>query len=335
MKRNLFFICIFLVCQVYISGQELIHSYNIDELKVGFYSQYVDKKENTALTRMEPLHQASEHDFLDSFGHKYYLCWLESLHHIEKLDIPPSEFVLYTMSDDRQILCWLSTLHDSDSKENTKLRKSLQKKYGSIFLQGDTVLIPAKWFTGQLQRLMDPFVYGHEIVSEWLEKDSVDEGFIIRREKNQHHVYWRPSSLEMDASMIMKRSINNRVEVTMDGQRDTTAKHLGNERGMALFERDINRCIDNRLLPKELSYDKEYSVMLYLNEGGKARLIVLLPKELTLEDRLLLTVLATAVEYQPKHSFAGYISARGRFPAVYLKARFKGGQWFFHDYRFE
>ena len=64
-------------------------------------------------------------------------------------------------------------------------------------------------------------------------------------------------------------------------------------------------------------------------------LSVLLPKELTLEDRLLLTVLATAVEYQPKRSFAGYVSTRGKFPAVYLKARFRGGKWFFHDYRFE
>ena len=101
-------------------------------------------------------------------------------------------------------------------------------------------------------------------------------------------------------------------------------------------------CLDNSptenffgRLKTEMYYDKEYSIMLYLDEGGKAHLNALLPRELTIEDRLLLTILATAVEYQPKHSFAGYVSARGRFPAVYLKAHFRGGKWYFHDYRYE
>lgn len=325
----------FLLLPVFSLAQELPRPYSVDDLKAGFYSQYVDKKENAALARMEPLLSASGRNFLYTFGDTRFLCPSESLHQAGKLNIPPSKFVIYENPTDKQILCWMDVLQDADSKENTALRKALQKKYGSIPMQGDTVLVPAKWFTGQLRVLTNPFPYGDEIVSRWLRVDSVAEGSFVEWSDDQRHNYWAGSYLERDASMIMKRRTDSRVVAIMDGQRDTTAEHLENERGMALFERDINRCIDDQLLPKDLSYDKEYSVMLYLNEGGKARLSVLLPKELTLEDRLLLTVLATAVEYQPKRSFAGYVSTRGKFPAVYLKARFRGGKWFFHDYRFE
>ena len=325
----------FLLLTVCSLAQELPQPYSIDDLKAGFYSQYVDKNENDALTKMEPLLSAYGRNFLDTFGDTRFLCPSESLHQAGKLNIPPSKFVFYedSTSVERFILCWMDVLQDADSKENTALRKALQKKYGSIPMQGDTVLVPAKWFTGQLRILTNPFLYGDEVVSRRLQTDSVAEGSFVDWKDDQRHSYWAGSYLERDARMIMKRRTDSRVLVTMDGQRDTTAEHLQNERGMALFERDINRCIDDRLLPKELSFNKEYSIMLYLNEGGKARLSVLLPKELTLEDRLLLTVLATAVEYQPKNSFAGYVSARGRFPVVYLKAHFRGGKWFFHDYR--
>ena len=337
MKRYLIFACTCLISHLYVAGQELVNSYDADELKAGFYAQYVDKKENASLTKMEPLFSASDTIFLHTFGDEYFLCPSVPLHQAGKLNLPPSKFVIYNTSENQRILCWMDVLQDAGSKENTSLRKTLQKKYGSIPMQGDTVLVPAKWFTGQLRRMSNPFLYGNEVVARGLQADSVAEGTIVEWEEddNRRHNYWAGSYLERDARMITKRRTDSRVFVTMDGQRDTSALHLENERGMALYERDINRCIDARLLPRELNYDKEYSIMLYLDEGGKAHLNALLPRELTIEDRLLLTILATAVEYQPKHSFAGYVSARGRFPAVYLKAHFRGGKWYFHDYRYE
>ena len=326
-KHLLFFLLAFGTFSLPIHSQQ----YTIEELKQGFYDQYVEKKENTFFMSMEPLLLASGSDFLDNFGVKYFLCPSESLHQVEKLNIPPSNFVIYRMSDDKRILCWMSTLQDSDTKENVALRKTLQKKFGTIPLQGDTVLVPAKWFSGQIRYLLDPFVYGHEIVSDRLEMDSVADGVILARNKDQRYVYWTPSYLETDSRRISNKRTDTIIKVVMDGKPDV---HLENARGMALYERDINRFIDNSLIPNDYEYDKQYAIMLYLDEGGGGHLNVLLPQELNMEDRLLLTILATAIENQPKHTFAGYVSARGRFPAIYLKAYFSKGHWTFEDYRF-
>ena len=161
--------------------------------------------------------------------------------------------------------------------------------------------------------------------------DSVADGVILARNKDQRYVYWTPSYLETDSRRISNKRTDTIIKVVMDGKPDV---HLENARGMALYERDINRFIDNSLIPNDYEYDKQYAIMLYLDEGGGGHLNVLLPQELNMEDRLLLTILATAIENQPKHTFAGYVSARGRFPAIYLKAYFSKGHWTFEDYRF-
>ena len=93
---------------------------------------------------------------------------------------------------------------------------------------GDTVLVPAKWFTGQLRRMSNPFLYGNEVVARGLQADSVAEGTIVEWEEddNRRHNYWAGSYLERDARMITKRRTDSRIFVTMDGQRDTSALHL-------------------------------------------------------------------------------------------------------------
>lgn len=75
--------------------------------------------------------------------------------------------------------------------------------------------------------------------------------------------------------------------------------------------------------------------MLYLDEKNKAHLYPLLPRELTNEDILLLSSLSNAVEQQPAGIFGKLLSARGSFPAIYLRVCFSHKKWHrFCDFRF-
>ena len=333
-KNYLFFFCFLLAFPFRLFSQ----GYTIEELKQGFYDQYVEKSNDASACRVDSLNMGNLHHFYERQD-PIILCPSDSLHQAGKLRLPLSRFVWITeVIGEKDRLYWQDALEVEDSVEYQKLRKQLVKKYGHIFLDDGTELIPAKWFTGDLKLLTCPFVYGGEVVAYWLRKTHVVEGSIQFHEEGKPFYYdhYRSApSVEREASSIGKIRLDGKMEVRVDGHTSREERALRTAKGLALFARDINRCIDNRLL-FSMQTKKEYSVMLYLDENTlKAHLHPLLPQELTDEDRLQLTLLSTAVEQQPAGIFEGYDSDRGFFPAIYLKANCSRGRWSFEDYRFE
>ena len=333
-KHLLFFLLAFGTFSLPIHSQQ----YTIEELKQGFYDQYVEKTIDSSAYRVDSLNMANLHHYYESHD-RIILCPSDSLHQAGKLRLPLSRFVWITeVIGEKDRLYWQDALEVEDSVEYQKLRTQLVKKYGHIFLDDGTELIPANWFTGDLKLLTNAFVYGGEVVAYWLRKTHVVEGSIQFHEEGNPFYYNRYRGaplLEREASSIEKTRLDGKMEIRVDGHTSREERALKTAKGLALFARDINRCIDNRLL-FSMQTRKEYSVMLYLDENTlKAHLHPLLPQELTDEDRLQFSLLSTAVEQQPAGTFKGYDSGRGFFPAIYLKANCSRGRWSFEDYRFE
>lgn len=113
---------------------------------------------------------------------------------------------------------------------------------------------------------------------------------------------------------------------------DFVPAELQSRKALALFAHNINDCIDTSLIPKGMN--KEYAVMLYLDDNSKAHLRPLLPRELTDEDKLVLGLLSAAVHQQSDGTFQGYWSGKGYFNAIYLKATFQHNGWAFEDYKY-
>ena len=336
-RKNVLFI-LFALCAFSLP----IHSqrYTIEELKQGFYDQYVGKTIDTSAFQVDSLKEGCKMCILKNQA-PHILCSCDLLHKEGNLRLPPSQFAWVWSKEEKGVLYrlyWISTVEAPDSEVSQKIKKQLKKKYGQLILEDGTELIPAKWFSGHIKVLSNPFVYGGEVVSKRLMKAQILDGVFLQIGEDEDPFYYdnyRDCPLEYEASSIEKIRLDGKMEVRFDGHTSREEEALRTAKGLALFARDINRCIDNSLL-FSMRTKKEYSVMLYLDESTlKAHLHPLLPQELTDEDRLLLSLLSTAVEQQPAGTFKGYDSGRGFFPAIYLKANCSRGRWSFEDYRFE
>ena len=116
-------------------------------------------------------------------------------------------------------------------------------------------------------------------------------------------------------SHVMSMQVDGRNIFPLDGEAN---KKLERERELYLFSKEVSRYIDFSFIEKEYR-SKEYTVMLRLDETLKAHLYVLLPMELTTEDRMVLTFVSMAVNQQPPQTFSGYWCSRGLYPAIFLK----------------
>ena len=318
-----------------------IHSqrYTIEELKQGFYDQYVEKQGNKDENQFDLLEEVDKRTVLSETSLDY-ICDSILIRHAGGISLPPSKYVYMTddeVGEQTTKLYWMGTLTDSHSKECEKLREKLKKKYGYVPLRGDTVLIPAKWLSSeQFDCIVNPFRYGNTWVSYRCRRAKISEGKFICAPDELPFVSFRKPYNEMEeiVNQISWVRLDRKLpSIRVGGDMGLEARALLCKKGLTLFARDINRLIDKRLIPEEMK--KEYSIMLYLDEDTlKAHVHPLLPQELTDEDRLLLSLLSTAVEQQPAGTFEGYYSDRGFFPAIYLKANLSKGHWSFEDYRF-
>lgn len=311
--------------------------FTVEELKQGFYDQYTTPKKDSLIGEWDRYFEGSlnypkEGDLqLDSVSHNFIFP-SDALHTVGKYRLPPSDFVCLGIFDSQthsfsEGFYWIGTRYHQNTPENLRLKKYLKKKYGYLSIGRDSILVPAKWFTGHFTALTKPFEYGHTVIAEsWLFGD-VDMGE-FHSEKGIHPVnggWRRPSGLESAVMSIARTNSNGTIH-------HTTNTEQASSESLSLFARDINRLIDKQLIPMEMK--KEYSVMLYLDKSEKAHLYPLIPRELTDADRLLLTLLSNAIEQQPVRTFGGYFSDRGFFPAIYLRARYFMSNWSFEDYRF-
>lgn len=305
--------------------------YIIEELAQGFFAQYVEMSPSgrAELNAMDMLMYGHEDmGTIRQSPDRYFLCFDERLHAAGDIKLPPSVFVeLYESPNRDSGLYWYSLRDSCDMGETDRVRAALQRKYGSKQLSGGAVLIPVRWFDGELRTLSDPFLYGNVPVSPWLSEIRIDRGKFLPNAQGYSRTYNHDySEIESDAQCVATTRTDHLREFGLGD------KKLTNYRAMELFSREVTRSLDMRLLPEDM--ERSYAIMLHLDDYDKAHLYPLLPKELTTEDRLLLTVLSNAVEQQPARTFAKLRSARGAYPALFLRAHFKRGRWFFKDYRF-
>ena len=141
--HNLAIACLLLSSQAMLAQWQerpLPRPYSKQELVDGFYAQYVDSQATVGIDNMEPLHFATGKGFHKPYGDSYYLCPTEAMHQAGKLQLPPSEFVIYqpNAAGEHWELCWLGALQNADSKENSALRRTLQKRYGSMSTEMQT-----------------------------------------------------------------------------------------------------------------------------------------------------------------------------------------------------
>ena len=143
--------------------------YSVEELIRGFYAQYVEKSSEGRLEMdgLDMLMYAHEDiGRIRQSPDKPFLCFNEELHMAGDLKLPASVFVeLYEEPGLESHLYWYSLRDSSCEGESDRLRVTLQRKYGSKQLPGGAVLVPAKWFSGELHALRNPFVYGNVPVS--------------------------------------------------------------------------------------------------------------------------------------------------------------------------
>lgn len=313
-------------------GLQPVHAqYTIGELVQGFYAQYVEKSSSgqEELNSMDMLMYGHETTgTIRQSVDRHFLCYDERLHAAGGIKLPPSVFVeLYESHNDDSGLYWYSLRDSTDMRETERVRAALQRKYGSKRLPGGAVLIPVRWFDGELHTLLAPFLYGNMPVSPCLGKMQIDGGTFAKNAQGYDLTYDHGyPEIESDAWFVATTSTGHLRET---GSKD---RKLTNYRAMELLSREISRGLDMRLLPEDM--ERSYAIMFHLDDYDKAHLYPLLPRELTVEDKLLLTVLSNAVEQLPARTFAKLRSARGAYPAMFLRAHFKCGRWFFEDYRF-
>lgn len=314
------FVC--LLFPLLIRGQE---RFTYEELRDGFFTQYVDKNSQKSLDSLDMLlWENKDSIILKRDRSKYYLCPNSSLHKVGDITLPISTFAYITEENEdgyeRHVLYWVEPRHGGDTEAWRKQRKALRKKYGCVILNDSTVLIPVKWYSGEVNFLESPFLYGNQFVSNRLCSVTLLGGIYSPKDNSQpaFSSQWKiGGELHSIIFHIMSMQGNGRYISQLDGE---VNKKLERERGLCLFSKEVSRYIDVSFLEKDY-FSREYTVMLRLDETLKAHLYVLQPEKLTTEDRLLLSSASTAVNQQPAGTFSGYWCSRGLYPAIFLKMR--------------
>jgi hypothetical protein len=296
------------------------NNFSYEELKEGFYKQYVNKDANATIDSMDVLYWASKISFKkDETEPKYYLCSIPSLHKADDITLPASRFAyldeyIDSTGNEIHVLYWIEPKQHPHSKENEKLKKSLRKRYGYVTLSDSTTLIPAKWFSGELRFLESPFLYGNQFVSKRLCTVPLTSGAFCPKEKEApaFSSWWKTGG-ELEFTIYQLASMQENGWRTPSDM----SPQLKSEKALFLFSKEVSRHFDFSLLPDDYR-SKKFTVMLRLDETLKAHLYALQPEELSIEDRLILTALSMAVEQQPAASFSGYWCERGLYPAIFL-----------------
>lgn len=315
MKKSCVLICFFSSSLTW--GQNCSFSYK--ELIDGFFAQYVNRESHASLDSMDILiWDAKDAISTKRDSSNFYLCPNPDLHKVGDITLPTSTFVYIDEKDEQghemHVLYWMSPRQQTEKYK--KIKKILCSRYGCITLNDSSTLIPAKWYSGKMDFLESPFLYGNQFVSKRLNSVTLKNGIYSSEDNTQPAFYsqWKTGGdLQHTISMIESIQENGR---RISGE--PINKSSEREKMLYLFGREVSLHIDFSFFEKNYR-SKEYTVMLRLDETLKAHLYVLLPKDLTTEDRFLLTAVSMAVELQPAGIFSGYWCSRGLYPAIFLK----------------
>lgn len=330
-------VLLWLSCCVQLSAQQPF-SIEIGNLRDGFHHQYILHEKTGVLDSCDVFHLCYKDSInLNNTG-LLRLVYDRALHQTEGRQLPPSHFVIIQdETTDGQsetgTLYWAGTLKEAESKENVALSKWMQKRYGRLNSAGSQPLVPAKWFTGTVQVLDNPFTYGGQAVSHHGFTYQIKDGVVCPSPQGRlcvsHFTYHGADRIAATVSQMRE---NDRMEIRLDGTFNSKEEALKSRRGLFLFASNVNSLMDKELLSDEI--ECTLPIMLYLDSWGKAHLYSL-SERLSTQDSLLLALLSFAVSSQPTGIFQPYWCEKGAFPAIYLEAKLKHRKWSFTDYRFK
>ena len=107
----------------------------------------------------------------------------KDLHKVGKTFLPAS-FWKFARKDGQNYLCWIGFRSVPTKIDTVALRRKLIKKYGS-YKYNDIECIPAKWYSGAIQRFKDQFNYKNSYVSTAIYNFQIENGTIARTYLNE------------------------------------------------------------------------------------------------------------------------------------------------------
>ena len=315
MKALTTFICILFPFITW--GQTTKFSY--DELKEGFITQYIKKESTKTLDSLDILYWSTKDSSRKDWKEpKFYLLGNSSLHKADDISLPVSTFAYLNETDNKtghdvHTLYWIEP-RLPHFREYEQLKRKLRKKYGYITLRDSTILIPAKWFSGEIKFMESPFLYGNQFISKRLCLATLINGQYCPADEETpaFSSRWKDGG-ELEFTIYHLESMMGNGQY----QSNNISPLLKREKALFLFSKNVSQHLDLSFLPDDYR-SKEFTVMLRLDETLKAHLNVLKMDELTIEDRLVLTALSMAIEQQPAAQFSGFWCERGLYPAIFL-----------------
>ena len=321
MKRIVLLLLTLLVLQVVHCQTVSYDTVSVDEMRSSFYSSLKAK-------------DVKSFDNYDLFlwgkslkGADYIIPNQNSkaLHKVCKMLLPAS-FWKFARKDGKNYLCWIGFRSVPTKIDTVDLRRKLIKEYGS-YKYDDIECIPAKWYSGTIQRFKDQLNYKNSYVSKAINNFQIENGTIARIYSNKINF----GSLILEVSdirdAIFFRSTKERDSL------DDSYQERNSHYELFIFQHDINRLCQEDTTAKD---EIPYSFLISVDGNQKAHIHTLLPTTLTQTDSLRIRELTKAVEAQPKGIFGTMWTIDGRvFPGRYLMAVYTRVGWRFRDYRYK
>lgn len=296
----------------------------LKELKDGFKAQYIDKQPTATLDSMDVVYFSAIKPYeVHTNDPRHFICANPALHKAGDIVLPKSKFVILD-EDEKETgqtkysVYWLEPRQELDSKENLKIRNTLRKKYGSLEVNDTTVLIPAKWFSGEIMWIVDPYLYGNQYVSELHGQNIVKEGIYYRDAESLLALAhdWDIPSIDLPHTIYAIEGMQENAKTYLPPR---TSEKLRKEKQVRVFQDEVCRYIDRKFLPLDFK-SREYTVMLRKDETLKDHLYTLEDdSSLTTQDRLALSIISMAIDRLSIGSFRPLWCERGLYPAIFLK----------------
>ena len=321
LKRNILILLTLLVLQVAHCQTVSYDTVSVDEMKSSFYSSLKEKN----MKSFENYDLFLWGKSLNVAGYVIPNRNSESLHNASNMLLPASLWKLVN-KDGKINLCWIGFRSVPTKIDTVALRRKLIKEYGS-YKYDDIECIPAKWYSGSIQRFKDQLNYKNSYVSKAIYNFQIENGTIARTYSNKINF----GSLILEVSdirdAIFFRSTKERDSL------DDSYQERDSHYELFIFQHDINRlCQEDTTVKGEVPY----SFLISVDGNKKAHIHTLLPTTLTPTDSLRIRELTKAVEAQPKGIFGTMWTIDGRvFPGRYLMAVYTRVGWRFKDYRYK
>jgi len=318
LKRNILVLLTLFTQQAAFCQKVSYDTVSVDEMKSSFYSS-IKAKDVKSFDNYDLIL------FGKSLKFVYYVVpnqKSKALHKAGKMLLPASLWK-WVMKDGKNYLCWIGFRSVPTKIDTVALRRKLIKEYGS-YKDEDIECIPAKWYSGTIQRFQDKLNYKNSYITNAIYNFQIENGTIVHRYSNEINI----GSLRLEVF-----DIRDVYTLHCTDSLDDSYQERNSHYELFIFQHDINRlCQEDTTVKNEIPY----SFLISVDGSQKAHIHTLLPTTLTVTDSLRIRELTKAVEAQPKGIFGTMWTIDGRvFPGRYLMAVYTGVGWRFKDYRYK